>query len=281
MKIGIYLFDIINAQYISAGIISLFILTVFAFFVGRRVYNIENDLLKAIEIGNNIKYKNIWISFCFTLIFTEIAYGIVVASFMTVFIFFEDTHHFRTTALILSFTILLEYMGMVSGRIYKRKPLIALPIATILYIFIITWVLFFLRDSNVSSFITYFLIWGFILHIILDISKNITNSLPIIIMTAILSFIGATSYFGKTFYGSIKRELGGGKPIEVNMIMSEDTPPYIKHLFVQDNNVTKKLSILGETNTELLISVASDNVGNITAYRINRSNVKGIVPFKK
>lgn len=281
MNIGIYLFDILNAQYLAAGIATILAFTIYGFMVGRRVVFADNDMSKIIAICENDKYKKVWTVFSCLLVILEIAYGVVVSSFVIVFILFEDVEYLRTTATLLVLVIMFDYLVLISGRYYKKHPFVVLPIAFLIYLCVIVWVGFILRDSRVSSLIWYFAFGTFLLNMLIDIKGKLSQSLPVIVMMSIFGFIGATSYFGKYYYGEIKRELGGGKPLRVIMIVSDDMPLYLKKAFIVDNNATKQLTIMGETNTDILIGLPMDNTNNVATYRINRDLVKAIIPCKK
>ena len=281
MNIGIYLFDILNAQYLAAGIATILAFTIYGFMVGRRVVFADNDMSKIIAICENDKYKKVWTVFSCLLVILEIAYGVVVSSFVIVFILFEDVEYLRTTATCLVLVIMLDYLVLISGRYYKKHPFVVLPIAFLIYLCVIVWVGFILRDSRVSSLIWYFAVGTFLLNMLIDIKGKLSQSLPVIVMMSIFGFIGATSYFGKNYYGEIKRELGGGKPLRVIMVVSDDMPLYLKKAFIVDNNATKQLKIMGETNTDILIGLPMDNANNVATYRINRDLVKAIIPCKK
>lgn len=131
IKIGVYSFNILNSQYLAAGVIFSVAGGIFGFVVGRRIYFLEHDFSEFASLGSKFRYPKIWVLFCFVYVYVEVAFGGVVGAFWTASLLFDDIQGLRSLLVLLTVAFLIDYLILWRGGVYQNHPFIALPIAFI------------------------------------------------------------------------------------------------------------------------------------------------------
>lgn len=282
-KAGIYSFEIINSQYLSAGVLTAFVFAIFAFVVGRRVYFLESDYDEFVKLGFDEKKpirSFVWAIFCFLYNYIELAFGIVVGVYWTASIFFENVDGSFVLGAFLFGLFAIDYLILWRGGLYEKLPFVTLPLASVGFIAAIYVAYINIHDPRVYFLLVTYVVVVVLLNIVLDTAYIRAKNKSWTIFWATVTILGVAVLFGKSFYGEVKRELGGAKPIIVTLVMSDDTPKSIGKILQINNGMTGEIELYSETQSDLILKVKTNNEsGKQNQFlRLNKSLVLGILP---
>ncbi len=288
---GVFRFEIINSQYLSAGVLTLIVFIIFGLLVGRKVYYVSSDFieLEKLVFDKTKPLKSfLWRVFSFLYILIEIYFSIVFGVYLTANIFFENFEADFKLDLIIFGLFVVDYYFLWRNDLYNRNPFIILPLVSAF--FIIT-IYFFLKDINDSRVILLLFIYvsmAIILYFVLDFYEftyEFTNgkNYLVLVITIILTFIILAVFFGKTLYGEVKRGLGGGKPMIATLVVNDQVPQVIDNILEVKNNITSEIELYSETTSDLILKITKNNAPekHDQFLRLNKSLVMGILPKDK
>lgn len=278
INFGVYSFNILNAQYLAAGVIFGAAGGIFGFVVGRRIYFLEHDFSEFASLGLKYRYPKIWALFCLVYVYVEVTFGVVVGAFWTASLLFDDTRGLNNLLILLTVAFLIDYLILWRGGVYKNHPLVALPITFIGFHIIIFSAIILVPDIRMYSLYIYYFTAGMVLNIVIDVSHRRMGNILFTAFWGILTLITAAAIFGNVFYGEVKRQYGGGKPFPVQFVVSEGFPTYLANVLKVENGLTAEANILGETNSEFLIQAGV--VDQQISLRISRTLIDAVVPVR-
>lgn len=280
IKLGLYSFDVLNSQYLAAGIIFAVAAGIFGFVVGRRIYFIERDFTEFALLATKFRFQKIWVLFCFVYVFVELAFAGVVGAFWTAGLLFEDIQGHNNLLIGISAVFLIDYLILFRRKIYKNYPQVAIPIAFIGFITIIIVAVKLVPDPRMYTLYVYYFLTGIILNIVIDVSHRRVPSILFNAFWGIVTLLTVAALFGSTFYGEVKRQYGGGKPLSAQFVVCREFPEYLANLLKVENSLTAEANILAETNSEFLVQTKAKNSDAQVSLRITKSLVKAVIPTR-
>lgn len=280
IKIGVYSFNILNSQYLAAGVIFGAAGGIFGFVVGRRIYFLEHDFSEFASLGSKFRYPKIWVLFCFVYVYVEVVFGGVVGAFWTANLLFDDIKGLSNLLILLTVAFLVDYLILWRGGVYKNHPFVALPVAFIGFNIIAFSAIILVPDIRMYSLYILYFTAGIVLNIVIDVSYRRTGNILFTAFWGIITLFTAAAIFGNVFYGEVKRQYGGGKPFPVQFVVSEEFPTYLANVLKVENGLTAEVNILGETNSEFLIQTRAPDQNEQISLRISRTLINAVVPVR-
>lgn len=280
---GVYSFELLNVQYLAAGLITTIAFGIFGFQVGRRLFFLSEDSDRFAALGRHYRWARTWSTFCSIFVFVELCFAGVIATFWTSSILFRDL--FRDPMVlrllvILTVAFLLDYSILWRTGLYTKKPYVALPLAFAAFLAVIGASWSTIREPRIFPLFLLYAAWAFVLCIVLDIGARRSKGTTFLWFWASISLLGATSAFGSVVYAEVNRSLGGGEPSQVKLIVTNGTPGGLKSLLGVSGDTTGPVMLLAETSSELLIKPDAMGKEQGQALRIRREFIAGIIPTK-
>jgi hypothetical protein len=237
---GIYEFNLLNFQYLKAGM-TFFIIFIPAILIV--THNIKNPTDKLVDIKNDLKAA---------------VYYLLFYLFLTCMILFRKTPVNKLVHISsLIYFLLLFVSTSYAARNWPKKLKIAiliLPIvAFILFIFIA-------KEWAILTFIIIFQL--FVCNILwLYFDYGDKNFNPFSITCSVMSIILLTTIFGSLFYKEIPYYLGGIKKRNIILFFKEENKNNLDHSPIKDSlneTQTKRLNLIYE-NENLYYLLLSDS----------------------
>lgn len=284
--LGIHDYSLFRMKYLSAGFLFIGILTVYFFFVWRRIYYAEEDVgniaVNLIGKTNSKLLGHLWGIFSMALVYADNAFGIVVAtSFVSSILF--SVNKIGIFWGFLAFYFLIDYPLVRWGK-YKKFPRITFTTSFVFYIVSLFVFFYFIKEKEPRTLFWIFVGITIVINFILDFRKKRQQGGNYITKLSLFDWIWVVVFiimvgisFGKTLYGKITPGLGGGKPIAVTLMIDQNALPSVKEIPIKgSSNLTEKVFLVLQTEKEIYITFPIDNE-NEKVVQLNKQLVQGII----
>ena len=284
---GIHDFSLFKMKYLSAGLLFIAILTIYIFFVWRKIYYAEEDvgnIATTLIAGTTSKLGNIfWGILSMMIVMADNAFGIILASSLVSSIFFASKA-VRIIFVILMFYFLIDY-SLVKLKIPAKSPRVFFPLNGFIHSFFVFLFFYTVDEKEPIKLFWTFLLVTFFVNLILDMRKKLTQNgsyitkLSFFDLVWILIFVISLAIsFGKFFYEKIDPALGGGRPISVSLIVDQKDIPIFQRLQIKvDQNLSEKVSLISQSENELYVVKSEEIEGK--AIQLSKKLIQGIIYY--
>lgn len=277
-RFGVQEYEIFRMQYLIAGGMFWILVGIFVFFMGRHMTTLDEDTAKYKKLfermGSTGRGWTIW---AFVLTFIEVVCFVVVGTVIAALILLPPPKKSINPLLIMAMIIgkfLIDFIltsaasERLSARFYVwTGSYMAAVIAGFLLLADALYYELFLIFSLMSMGLLYYMT---ILHH--RVSKVFTAFI------VILGLIGFSGQFGIRLYGHVKRSVGGGAPITVRLILSEQgSPTELGRTLNARDGISAPVDLLGETSAELLVGYGATSDRYEQLLRVKRDKITGLI----
>jgi hypothetical protein len=288
---GIYDYSLFRMKYLSAGFLFIMILAVYFFFVWRKIYYAEEDvgeIARILMTGSISKFgRSFWGFLAMIIVYADNAFGIVVATTLISMLAFP----YINIGLVFGFLFLFFIIDypMIKLNIYQKSPRVMFITSCIFHILSVFLFFAFIKEGEARMLFWTLVAITFIINSILDLRKKqqpegsyVTKLSTFDFIWIMICVIGLSVYFGKTLYGKISPELGGGKPKTISLIIEKKDMSFFKKISIEiNNNISEDLFLLQQTNNEIyIVSKKSIDEKNKNAIQLNKNLIQGIIYHK-
>jgi hypothetical protein len=278
-KMGIYAFDVFSARYVSAGILTTVIFTIFGITVARKFYYFDRDHK---EIALNLvssRWPHLWGLFVVVYSLAKFAFLFTLVTFLNAVTLLEGIEfiYLRTYFLVIAAGFFIDYIVLSHGGMYNKHPFVAYPASLITFLVAIYFGIFNLADPRIYKFYHFYIVVMIFVSFSVALYRMNFDRMWAIFWAAI-SVLSLAAIFGTSLYGEIRRELGGGLPADIRLVVTKDMPEYLTDKLGVQNGVSGKLKLLGETNDDLVILWDKLEQKEKNGLRFRKSYVSAILP---
>lgn len=276
---GIQDISLFKMKYLSAGFLFIGILSIYMFFVWKRIYYAEEDVGNIHLIISPNKKSVFWGLISMIIVYADNAFGIVFAAAFTSLILFPSNEINALFGFFLIFFI-IDY-PLVKLKKYQKSPKFSFSLSCAFHILSVFLFFYFIKEKEPRTLFWTFLGITLAINFILDQRKKMQSGgtyitrldvFDLVWITICIIVISIT--FGKTLYGKISPGFGGGKPILVNLIVNQKGTSFFQEISIKvnDNDVSEEVSLLLETNNEIYLKNEDDKV-----IQISKQLIKGMI----
>lgn len=268
-KYGIVDLSIASTEHLTAGIVFAVYIIVYFLFAGQFIMGMKRSQWKEIT---DYYQKGVWPPF-FGLIFlrTFISYAFTIclsAGFFSWLAFREESNLLFASYLIVAYLI-VSFLDAV--RLDYKYPQIA---TTLQIIFEISTILVFAYFSPTSAIIVALAYGGisFYINLTFDDYERRGFDTKKVIFTLVYSslfFLGTALSFGTFIYSHVSRSVGGGKPFEARVIMSQE----VQERFQAESNINFNENVKIVQSSENFMYLANESI----TIRLPTSVIDGVI----
>lgn len=267
---GVFIHDFFNNSYLIAGSVYAFALVVFAYFAGRRIYFLNEDI-KSFSIELGLKWWGILFSVIFVL--SEIIFSCLVSSLIVTNFLFVHEGSRQIFYRFLFLYIFWDYFMWTKG-FYQKHLFITLIIALFFYIAGV-FIVIHTHDKSVKSVFYFYLSLGFLINFIFDFYER-TGKFLLSMFWTLLSIVLVAHLWGTLYFGRIKNQFGGGNPVEARLLLSNEVPQYLRGVLKLKEGLSGIVYILFESKNEMVIQVPTNS--KPLNIRVSKTLIKAILP---
>lgn len=271
---GVTSFDFANSQYLAAGLLYTVTAVIYALIVGRRLLSQENDYQQLFAAGAALGWRRSWAAFCWIFVWVELAFGAVVGIFWTSSLLFSDGFQNRAFTGVLMLVLVVDYVLLWGLDLYQRRPLLALPLAFSLHVFVLGFALLHLTSDAVLSLAILYVAVSFVVLFVDDVHTRSPRTKLFNVSWVIISVLSSAAMFGGTLYAEVKASLGGGELRKVKVILSSAAP-----VSVTDRLESRDVALLlAETSDAVLLLSEKEST---EVFRLTKDLVAGMLVFPR
>lgn len=273
-SLGVENFQVFRLQYIATGTVTLAILLMYAAFVGWELVRRE-DYVTLTRVTLLVGLGGIWARLAGIFVLSAIAFKVVVATLAVSAIFFDVP---VGSIYYLLFVFFVLDVSAIAGRTRGRWDLIS-RLVTLLAMQVMAIPAFFRVIEDVPVRV---LFWRFTLLAIaigsLYYWRRILGRGRAYVAAGLAFVVLLWSVdFGSFLYKFVRPSIGGGKPVVVRLLVTDQARKMLKGLLLVDGYLSEEVFVLADSGGELVVRPVHLPASTQRVVRINKGMIQGSV----
>lgn len=278
---GIKDYEAFRTQYIISGGTLLLIGGLYYYFVGNHILTIDDETETSKKIFAAHGAKGRFWDFCaFTFPVWRLGYFIAATSLIGSSLLFDIT---STLLVPLIVPMVAGFFWIESVLTSKASESIGklFWLLTEVFYLLVFLAFYHLADGLILDFTNFILVATGIGFAYANAVHSIepAHVKKVSAYFFVFAIVALSGIFGRYFYGHIKPSIGGGEPIQVKVVVDEETPNVLQKELNVSDSLSSTVNLIAQTDSELFLGFPSNEStqGYKTVIKIDKELVKAVI----